>query len=203
MRHGSGSRWAITAMSASPPATSRPAGRPQQRANASPGLAVTIWTRSKSETPHPSRSDTILATLSSPSRFLVPDGPQSVPRHTFTPCARASGIEAVSPYSHRFENGDHTNVPGPASPSLRACSAHCANSAAPIALRWIANNRSRRQFVALRSSNSRRSSFCRAVTLSRLPVSRPPVKIGSEMLGTGYAARACRKQPTMILQHGL
>src|SRR5258706_14596628 len=74
-----------TVTSPKPPWTSRPADRPQQRASTSPGLQVTISTRSESVSPYPSFLLASLATFSSPSTCLVPDGPQSQPRQTLIP----------------------------------------------------------------------------------------------------------------------
>ncbi len=42
------------------------------------------------------------------------------------PCARAAAASVVSPYSHRFENGDHAMAPGCCHP------AYTAGSTAPV-----------------------------------------------------------------------
>ena len=109
--HAPRPRPRITVTSAKPPSTRRPTGRCQHRSSNTPGFVVTISTICPFVNEQPNRSAAIRATFISPSRFLVPDGPQSEPRHTRTPHARASSINVVCPYNTRFDNGDHTTPP--------------------------------------------------------------------------------------------
>ena len=82
---------------ARPARAARPAS-PTRRASVSPGLAVTISTRSASLNAPPSAcSFHVAATFSSPSTFRVPDGVQSDPRHTRSPAARAASTSVVPP----------------------------------------------------------------------------------------------------------
>src|SRR4026207_933196 len=73
-----------TEPSPNPPAAGRPAGGPQQRPSTSPGLQVGMSTKSRSWRPYPRFLAASFATFTSPRTFLVPDGPQSEPRQTFT-----------------------------------------------------------------------------------------------------------------------
>ena len=115
-RRAAPTRVVVTSTSASAPARSRPTSTPQQRRRASPALAVAISPSSRASRAPPSASSFhSAATFSSPSRFLVPDGAQSEPRHTRCPWRRAARTSVVSPYSQMLENGDHTIVPAPRS----------------------------------------------------------------------------------------
>ena len=112
-RRAAATRRVVTSTSASAPARSRPTSTPQQRRSASPALAVAIIPRSRaSSAPSSASSFHSAATFSSPSRFFVPDGPQSEPRQTRWPWRRAASTSVVPPYSQMFENGDHTIAPG-------------------------------------------------------------------------------------------
>ncbi len=144
-RHGPPRPWPrITVTSANAPGTSRPTGRDQHRSSSTPGLDVTIWTMSRSVRPKPKWSLAIRATFISPSRFFVPDGPQSEPRHTCTPRARARSTSVVSAYSTMFDSGDHTTPPGESS-------GHRSHPAASTAQQWTPMKLSRSPSARARS----------------------------------------------------
>src|SRR5580765_3132287 len=103
-----------TVTSPNAPCTRLPMGFGQQRDRTSPALLVTMATRSLSLRSNPCFLATIFAIFTSPRTCLVPEGPQSEPRQTDTPRALAAATFVVDPYSHRFENGDHTTPPAAA-----------------------------------------------------------------------------------------
>src|SRR5262245_10582433 len=71
-------------------------------------LRVARATTSRTDHAAPCRRDSMKATLSSPSKFLLPEGAQSEPRPIVSPDADAARMSAVLPYRRRLLNGDHT-----------------------------------------------------------------------------------------------
>jgi hypothetical protein len=85
----------MTSRSAFFPTAMEPSCLSHRATEAAPDVAIV--TTSWSLSPSPSASDAARAALSSPRRFLLPDGDQSEPRAIRMPRALASLILVVSP----------------------------------------------------------------------------------------------------------